>query len=80
MTLLIGLCVFLIGLVVGGMATLSFLMDWNPYPVGHTMGAGLGFALFLILLAVLGLIVMVAGLVLAGIGVLTKRLGNEVKR
>ena len=63
----IGLYVALAGLAVTGLATLCFLMDWNPYPVNHTGGAGLGFALFLIFAAIFGLIVMVAGLALAGV-------------
>jgi hypothetical protein len=72
-----GLFVALVGLLMAGMATLSFLMDWNPYPVNHTGGAGLGFALFLIFVAILGVIVMVGGLILAAVGVLTNQSGNE---
>jgi hypothetical protein len=72
-----GLFVALVGLVMAGLATLSFLMDWNPYPVNHTGGAGLGFALFLILVAILGVIVMVGGLILAAVGVLANQSGNE---
>jgi hypothetical protein len=72
-----GLYVALVGLVMAGLATLSFLMDWNPYPVNHTGGAGLGFALFLIFVAILGVIVMVGGLILAAVGVLTNQSGNE---
>ena len=58
-----------------GVATLSFLMDWNPYPANHTGGAGFGFALFLIFGAIFGLIVVV-GLVLAGIFALIRQ-GNK---
>ena len=76
MTLRIGLSVALVGLAVAGLATLSFLMDRNPYPVSHTGGSGLGFALFLVLVTILGLIVMVVGLVLAGVGALAKRPGE----
>jgi hypothetical protein len=71
-----GLYVSLVGLVMAGLATLSFLMDWNPYPVNHTAGAGLGFALFLIFVAMLGLIVIVAGLIIAGVAALTNRTGK----
>ena len=69
-----GLYVAFAGLVMAVLATLSFLNDWNPYPVGRM--AGIGFALFLILVAILGLIIMVVGLV----GALTKQLGKEEKR
>ena len=79
MTVRIGLYLGLFGLAMAGLAILSFLMDWNPYPVGHTMGAGMTFALFLILLAILGLAVMVVGLVLAGVGALMNRPGKEEK-
>jgi hypothetical protein len=61
-----GLMVALVGLVMAGLATLSFLMDWNPYPANHTGGAGVGFSFFLIFGAIFGLIVMVVGLVMAG--------------
>ncbi len=62
----IGLYVALVGLVMAGLAALSFIMDWSPYPANHTGGAGLGFALFLIFAAIFGLIVVVVGLVMAG--------------
>jgi hypothetical protein len=71
-----GLFVALVGLLMAGMATLSFLMDWNPYPVNHTGGDGLGFALFQIFVAILGFIVMVIGLILAAVGALTNRIGK----
>ena len=80
MTPRIGLYVALVGLAVAGLATLSFLMDWNPYPVGHSISDSLGFVFFLISMAIFVLFVMVVGLVLAGVGALTKRPGHEVKR
>jgi hypothetical protein len=72
-----GLFVALAGLIMGGLAAISFLMDWNPYPVNHTGGDGLGFALLQIFVAILGVIVIVGGLILAVVGVLTNQSGNE---
>ena len=63
----IGLYFALVGLTIAGLATLSFLMDWNPYPVKHTGGDGLGFALLLIFGAIFGAFVMVMGLAMAGV-------------
>jgi len=71
------LYVALVGLVMAGLATLSFFMDWNPYPVNHTGGAGLGFALFLIFMAILGLIVIVVGLIMAAVGALINQPGKS---
>jgi hypothetical protein len=68
-----GLYIALVGLLMAGLATLSLLNDWNPYPVGHTAGGSTGFALFLVLGAILGLIVMAVGLVMAGVLALTKK-------
>ena len=62
-----GLYAAVVGLAVAGGAALFFVSDWSPYPANHTGGAGLGFALFLIFAAIFGVIVMVAGLVMAGV-------------
>jgi tetrahydromethanopterin S-methyltransferase subunit E len=73
-----GLYVALVGLVMAGLcfAALFLLRDWNPDGSDRVMIMDYGFIIFLDLGALLGLIVMVVGLVMAGVLALTKQSGK----
>ena len=71
-----GLYVALVGLVMAGLCftTLFLLCDWNgPDGSDRVMVMGYGFIIFLDLGLAIGVIVMVVGLVMAGVLALAKR-------
>jgi hypothetical protein len=75
-----GVYVALVGLVMAGvcLATLFLLREWKDPEIDGVgdlmiMGTGIGFILLLDLGALLGLIFMTVGLVIAAVGALTRK-------
>jgi hypothetical protein len=69
----IGLYVALVGLVMAGLATICFFTGWIPYRGGSRSFADFGYVVLLGFGAILGLVVMLVGLALAGILAWSKR-------
>jgi tetrahydromethanopterin S-methyltransferase subunit E len=69
-----GFYVALVGLIMAGLcfATLFLLRDWDPHGSDRVMVMDYGFIIFLDLGMILGVIVMVVGLVMAGVLALTR--------